>query len=240
MKNIPDKSIDLILCDLPYGKKVGKWDVVIPFDLLWKEYKRIVKDRRAILLFGIEPFSSIMRISNMDEFKYDWIWQKTRPSGFAHAKNMPLKDFELISVFSNGSINHASVSKKRMVYFPQGLSNLEKPKLMKNDPYRAISASFSARKSHHEYIRKIGNYPRTVIKFGSEGKPIHPTQKPVDLLEYLIKTYTVEGETVLDNTMGSGSTGVACVRTKRNFIGMEKEEKYFTIAKERIEKESTS
>ena len=226
MKEIPDKSIDMILCDLPYGTTACKWDVVIPFEPLWEQYKRIIKDNGAIVLFGSEPFSTELRHSNMKMFKYDWIWEKTKASGFLNAKKSPLRAHEVISVFY----------KNQPTYNPQYSFG--------HKPYKKINVSDGAT-SVYGKIDKTGivkesedgrRYPRSVIKFSNpNNKTIHPTQKPVALLEYLIKTYTNEGETVLDNCMGSGSTGVACVNTNRNFIGYELDEHYFQIAKERLE-----
>lgn len=226
MKEIPDKSIDMILCDLPYGTTACKWDSVIPFEPLWEQYKRIIKDNGAIVLFGSEPFSTELRHSNMKMFKYDWIWEKTKASGFLNAKKSPLRAHEVISVFY----------KNQPTYNPQYSFG--------HKPYKKINVSDGAT-SVYGKIDKTGiveeskdgrRYPRSVIKFSNpNNKTIHPTQKPVALLEYLIKTYTNEGETVLDNCMGSGSTGVACINTNRNFIGYELDEHYFQIAKERLE-----
>ena len=226
MKEIPDKSIDMILCDLPYGTTACKWDSVIPFEPLWEQYKRIIKDNGAIVLFGSEPFSTELRHSNMKMFKYDWIWEKTKASGFLNAKKSPLRAHEVISVFY----------KNQPTYNPQYSFG--------HKPYKKINVSDGAT-SVYGKIDKTGiveeskdgrRYPRSVIKFSNpNNKTIHPTQKPVALLEYLIKTYTNEGETVLDNCMGSGSTGIACINTNRNFIGYELDEHYFQIAKERLE-----
>ena len=222
MKDIPDKSIDMILCDLPYGTTACKWDVVIPFEPLWEQYKRIIKDRGAIVLFGSEPFSSYLRMSNIKQYKYDWVWDKVRPSGFQIAKYNPMKRHEIISVFQKGSN-----------WYPQ------KEKRDKPVKGRACSSSDSSPLKYNDGLVRTYDEknPQSIIVFSkqSDGKYIHPTQKPVALLEYLIKTYTLEGETVLDNCMGSGSTGVACINTKRNFIGIEKDDKYFEIAKKRIE-----
>ena len=232
MKDIPDKSVDMILCDLPYGTTACKWDVVIPFEPLWEQYKRIIKDRGAIVLFGNNPFTSIMIVSNLDAFKYTYAWDKiNRHTGYGNASFMPLKRHEDICVFC---FNGKPTFNKQMG---------------KGDPY---TAKRSGKKPG--VYENGGLYPKDGINTG-ERNPIsvlffkadnkkemgmHPTQKPVALLEYLIKTYTLEGETVLDNTMGSGSTGVACVNTGRNFIGIEKDDKYFEIAKKRIEEHLTT
>lgn len=233
MRDIPDKSIDAIIADLPYGTTACKWDTIIPFEPLWAQYKRIIKDNGAIVLFGAEPFSSALRMSNLVMYKYDWVWVKNGNSGdFAMAKNKPLSKNELISVFSFGTFGNGSANK--MKYNPQNL--VYSPKKVKKKDGGDSSAHRPGRKIRTvEFESEYTNYPNTILTF-SKDKGLHPTQKPLDLLEYLIKTYTNEGETVLDNTMGSGTTGVACVNTNRGFIGMELDDKYFEIAKERIEK----
>lgn len=223
MKDIPDKSIDMILCDLPYGTTACKWDIVIPFDKLWEQYNRIIKDNGAIVLFGSEPFSSKLRISNMKNYRYDWIWKKTKFSNFLCLKKQPARNYENICVFY----------KKQPTYNPQ---------MEKGEPYKDNGRKI--RKSNQQtfgvktqlpVINNGTRYPNSIIFFSNgNNKNVHPTQKPVALLEYLIKTYTNEGETVLDNCMGSGSTGVACINTNRNFIGIELEENYYKIACERI------
>lgn len=238
MKNIPDKSVDMVLSDIPYGTTACKWDVVIPFEPMWEQLKRITKDNGAICLFGSEPFSSHLRLSNLKMFKYDFYALKNKGlgCGFVHAKNQPIKTVETISVFSSGAIAHKGKNVKRMEYFPQGLIRAENL-IKKRGP--SSSGSFRLnieRPSHAEYCQEFTNYPDTQLDFKfNEGKRSHPTQKPVALLEYLIKTYTLENETVLDFTMGSGSTGVACKNLNRKFIGIEKDDKYFEIAKQRIE-----
>ena len=235
MKSIPDKSVDMVLCDVPYGTTACKWDNVIPFEPMWEQLDRIIKDNGAICLFGSEPFSSYLRMSNIKNFKYDWIWRKNTSAGFIHAKNMPLKKHEIISVFSNGSMGHKSVlGKKRMVYYPQGL--IPKKTVYHGNKKNCVNIIGERPSQKTDFISDFTNYPISVIetKEGSNNNFYHPTQKPVLLLEYLIKTYTLENETVLDFTMGSGSTGVACVNTNRNFIGIELDKKYFEIAKERI------
>ena len=231
MKNIPDGSVDLVLTDPPYGTTACKWDSVIPFEPMWEQLNRIIKPNGAICLFGSEPFSSALRMSNIKHFKYDWVWQKPRGTGHLNSKKQPLRDVENISVFY----------KKQCMYNPQyGYGK----------PYSALKAGKKTKLSESgkttygtfmngaEYRNDNSGfrYPKQVIKFGVvERGTMHQTQKPVALLEYLIKTYTNEGETVLDFTMGSGSTGVACVNTNRHFIGIELDEGYFNIAKRRIE-----
>jgi site-specific DNA-methyltransferase (adenine-specific) len=234
MQTIPDKSIDMILCDLPYGTTACKWDSVIPFEPLWAQYRRIAKPNAAIVLFGSEPFSSALRMSNIKQYKYDWIWHKTRPTGFAQAKNQPMRDYENIIVFSEGTAIHACQSKNRMTYNPQGLVPCSIIK--KQGKNGRTDTCFSKRVSHKElHLQNKTGYPRQVLSFASESKTVHPTQKPVALLEYLVYTYTNDGETVLDNCMGSGSTGVACMNTNRRFIGIELDENYYHISKKRIE-----
>lgn len=227
MKDIPDKSIDMILCDLPYGISACKWDIVLPFDSLWKQYKRIIKDNGAIVLFGSEPFSSLLRMSNAKMYKYDWVWEKTKASGFLNAHHAPLRAHEVISVFSSG----------KTTYNPQFIMGGGKPYKKLNVTDGATTVYGKIDKTGIIKESKDGRrYPRSVVKFSNGNyKSLHPTQKPVPLLEYLIKTYTNEGDTVLDNCMGSGSTGVACINLNRNFIGIELNHGYFEIAKERIE-----
>ena len=219
MKDIPDKSIDMILCDLPYGTTACKWDIVIPFDKLWEQYNRIIKDNGVIVLFGSEPFSSQLRMSNIKNYKYDWVWNKKIAGNPFIAKYQPLKTFENIMVFS----------KSKMKYNPQMTIGKTRKK-----------GGGKSKLFNVECTSNINNlyYPVAILEFSNAKRnQIHPTQKPVALLEYLIKTYTNEGETVLDNCMGSGSTGVACKHTNRNFIGIELDDNYFEIAKKRIEEE---
>lgn len=224
MKDIPDGSIDMILCDLPYGTTACKWDTVIPFEPLWEQYKRIIKDNGAICLFGSEPFSTELRHSNLKMFRYDWIWKKNNSTGFQLANKRPLKDYEVISVFY----------KKQPLYSPQGIIPFGKMNKRKS-----AGANWSELQSN-AYIQKYTNYPRQIQEFAYDKEKLHPTQKPVALLEYLVKTYTNEGDLVLDNCMGSGSTGVACVNTGRRFIGMELDEGYFEIAQKRINEAASS
>ena len=225
MKQIPDKSVDMILCDLPYGITACKWDNVIPFKPLWEQYNRIIKPNGAICLFGSEPFSSALRMSNIKNFKYDWIWDKKIPSGMSYARFQPMRQTENISVFCNG----------KTVYNPQMVKR-DKPITAKGGNKYSPSAPIQARKEGKDF-KKTYEYknPINIIVFDKIRKgSLHPTQKPVALCEYLIKTYTNEGETVLDNCMGSGTTGVACVNTDRNFIGIELDDHYFEVATERI------
>ena len=222
MKRIENKSVDMILCDLPYGTTACKWDTVIPFEPLWGQYNRIIKDNGAILLFGSEPFSSMLRISNIKGYKYDWIWNKKLAGNGVLAKKQPLKIHELISVFNS------------KIYYPQ-MTKGKPRKKMTNNP--RISKIFYGNSIAKEYYNDE-YYPLSIQEFTlanlRRGR-LHPAQKPVELLEYLIKTYTIENEILLDNCMGSGSTGVACLNVNRRFIGIEKDENYFNIAKKRIE-----
>lgn len=240
MKEIPSKSIDMILCDLPYGTTACKWDAVIPFEPLWEQYKRIIKDKGAIALFGAEPFTTELRHSNLEMFKYDWVWVKNNAVGFTNAKLKPMNKHETISIFSSGKTSNGNPN--NMPYFPQGLIPYGKEMRSGNKKGKDNTYWRPSLRSSNEggYIQQYTNYPTTVLYFDKVPKAVHPTQKPVALLEYLIKTYTREGETVLDNCMGSGSTGCACVNTNRNFIGIELDKKYFEIAKERIAEAETA
>lgn len=229
MKDIPDGSIDMILCDLPYGTTQNKWDTIIPFELLWEQYNRIIKDNGAIVLFGSEPFTSLLICSNIKQFKYNWIWQKNKCTGFLNAKKQPLNDNETISIFY----------KKQATYNPQMVKadKVYKRGMVIRDKENNIQQSdnYGEQKSFLQVDDGM-RYPKRIQYFNNNytREQLHPTQKPVELLEYLIKTYTNEGETVLDNCMGSGSTGIASINTNRKFIGIELDNTYFNIAKERI------
>ena len=233
MKGIEDKSIDAIITDPPYGTTNCKWDGIVDFDLMWEQLNRIIKPNGAIVLFGAEPFSSALRMSNIKNYKYDLIWDKKRPSNFPLAKYVPLKTCENIIVFSNmRATTGGRKGLETMKYYPQGLKDCNKTvtTTIKNSTGKTA-------KDFDSYKRQMTktNYPKDLIYFKQESTKVHPTQKPVSLMEYLIKTYTQENETVLDFTMGSGSTGVACYNTNRNFIGIEQDENYFNIAQNRIE-----
>lgn len=220
---VADKSVDLILCDLPYNVTACEWDILIPFDKLWEQYNRIIKDNGAIVLFGTEPFSTQLKMSNLKHYKYDWIWNKVRGVGFQIAKYRPMQQHEYISVFCNGKLNYYPIMKKRdKVKKSKNYGNSKVCRLQSNDNEERI------------YTEK---YPTSILTYSNASQKgrLHPSQKPTELLEYLIKTYTKEYEVVLDNCMGSGSTGVACINTNRNFIGIEKDDKYFEIAKKRME-----
>jgi len=229
MNDIDDKSIDMILCDLPYGVSACKWDSVIPFEPLWEHYKRIIKDNGAIVLTASQPFTSALVMSNIKMFKYEWIWEKSIAFGFVHAKNQPMKKHENVLVFSKAPMGHISLlGNKRMIYNPIGVIEsglktvMSKPKTLGARP----------KQDGKSYMSMTG-FPATVQKFVND-KGLHPTQKPVALFEYLIKTYTNEGELVLDNCAGSGTTAIACLKTNRNYILIEQETKYCDIANKRI------
>lgn len=234
LNDIPDGSVDMVLCDLPYGTTNYKWDTALPIPEIWCAYRRILKKPGVVALFCTEPFATNLRVSQMAWYKYDWIWKKNVVSGFIHAKNMPMRNYENISIFSNAPIGHASrLGDRRMLYNPQGLTECE---IYSNGIRHCGSGLIGRRPSHKAVIKQeFTGYPKMLIEFPSE-KGLHPSQKPVPLLEYLIRTYTNPGMTVLDNCMGSGSTGVACINTGRNFIGMELDPGYFEMAKQRIEK----
>lgn len=226
LKTIPDNSIDLILTDPPYGTTACKWDSIIPFEPMWKELKRIRKDNAAIVLFGSEPFSSLLRISSIDEYRYDWVWNKKKAANFAQSKFQPMKYHEMISVF---------YKKKSQFNRIKTDGTLVKRTSSKFNNADRIDAGLFAAVKYSDDYEPDKRLPKSILEFSKpSGKYLHPTQKPVPLLEYLIKTYTNEGDTVLDFTMGSGSTGVACKNLNRKFIGIELDEKYFEIAKHRI------
>lgn len=223
MRDIPDQSIDLILCDLPYGTTACKWDVILPFESLWEQYKRIIKDNGAIVLFGAEPFSSMLRISNLEMYKYDWIWDKIKGTGFLNAKKQPMRNHEIISVFY----------KRQCTYNPQKTAG---------HPRKVTSRSKNLQTEVYGFMNKdyqydsTERYPRSIQVFSTDtqNSSIHPTQKPVSLCEYLIRTYSNENDIVLDNCMGSGTTGIASINSNRKFIGIEKNEAYFNEAMKRL------
>ncbi|PGY43429.1 cytosine methyltransferase [Bacillus cereus] len=227
MKMIPDKSVDMILCDLPYGTTACKWDSIIPFDLLWKQYERIIKDNGAILLTASQPFTTKLIASNVKLFRYEWIWKKgDHVTGFPNANRMPLKNHENVLVFY----------KKLPKYYPQDLILLDKPIQKKEIRNMKVFGKRNNESLNNVYVKKYTNYPKSVIDFPRDSKTFHPTQKPVALFEYLIKTYTLEGETVLDNCMGSFTTAIACINTNRNYIGFEMDEEYWKLGNERVNK----
>jgi site-specific DNA-methyltransferase (adenine-specific) len=222
MQKIPDKSIDMILCDLPYGTTACKWDTIIPFEPLWEQYKRIIKDNGAIVLTASQPFTSALVMSNPDMFKYEWIWEKHQGTNPMSAKISPLKSHENILVFGYGKIKY-------------------NPQMEKGTPYSGFNSDhfqsevYGGGKSVHRENKEGSRYPKTVLRFTKDKrKRLHPTQKPVALFEYLIKTYTNEGDLVLDNCAGSGTTGVACKNLNRQFILIEKEPQYIDIINKRL------
>ena len=237
MRDIPDKSIDMILCDLPYGTTACKWDTVISFEPLWEQYKRIIKDNGAIVLTATQPFASTLVTSNIEWYCYSWYWHKNKPTGFPNANHMPLRDVEEIVVFSKGKPNPAAKIKTK--YYPQGIIENEKVK-KRNSKNTTVNNGEKDGSLNGIYFSKFSNYPRQLLKFNSQSKTTHPTQKPVALFEYLIKTYTDEGETVLDNCIGSGTTAIASINTNRNYIGIELDENYYEIAKNRVLQHSNS
>jgi len=234
MKSIKDAFVDLVLADPPYGTTACKWDSIIPLEPLWEQLKRIIKPNGVIVMTAAQPFTTALISSNMEWFKYCWYWKKPIPTGFLNCQNAPLKNIEDVCVFSPGASstsNKSDDNKNRMNYYPVGVKKtsiaarrIETKR--KDRAYKAVPQK--------EYQRTLENFPRALITFNVESNRVHPTQKPVSLMEYLIETYTRENDVVLDFCMGSGTTGIGCVNLNRNFIGIEKDEEYFKIAKERI------
>ena len=228
MDKVPDNSIDMILCDLPYGTTSCEWDTILPFEQMWQQYNRVIKENGAIVLFGTEPFSSYLRLSNLKHWKYDWIWHKSKCGSSFTSQYRPQQKHEIISVFT-------SKGEKTNYY----------PILQEGEPYVRHRHEKEDKINNHKFgvvkdsvtVNDGFRYPETVLFFPQQWRrqdQVHPTQKPVELMEYLIKTYTLEGMTVLDSCMGSGTTGVACLNTNRNFIGIELESSYFDICKRRL------
>lgn len=226
MNEIPDGSVDMILCDLPYGTTRNKWDSVIPLAELWTQYKRVIKKKCAIALFSQTPFDKQLGMSNIQDLKYEWIWRKNKSTGFLNSKKMPLKAHENILVFYDSL----------PTYNPQELVKKEKPTINKGNRGKKANGAGGTNygKATKDSVQEYENYPKDVLDFGVVMNPLHPTEKPVALLEYIIRTYTNDGGIVLDNTMGSGSTGVAALNAGRRFIGIELDPTYCGIAKERI------
>jgi len=222
MHAIPDGSVDMVLCDLPYGTTACKWDSVIPFEPLWAHYKRVCKPNAAIVLFGSEPFSSTLRVSNLAWFKYDWVWDKVKPGAFATAKHCPLRQHENVSVFYRNAGKYNPIMEVR--------DKVKRSKIYSSSDSASVKYNDGVQREYTE------RYPKSILTFSNadQSNKVHPTQKPVALMEYLIRTYSNPDELVLDNTMGSGTTGVACMKTGRRFYGIEKDEGYFKIAQERI------
>lgn len=220
LRTLPTASVDAVITDPPYGTTACEWDSVIPFEPMWEQLKRVATKSAAIVLFASQPFTSALVMSNPRMFKYEWIWKKEQGSNFQLAKIQPLKNHESICVFANG----------RAIYYPQGLQPC---RIVRSNKRKSGGLGHLAGVKQSHYVQTARNYPVSILTF-KRDRGLHPTQKPVDLLRYLTRTYTSEGETVLDFTMGSGTTGVACVLERRNFIGIEKDPKYFKLAKNRI------
>lgn len=224
MQRIPDKSIDMILCDLPYGTTQCAWDIIIPFDKLWGQYERIIKDNGAIVLTGTEPFSSMLRVSNLKLYKYDWVWDKVKGTGFLNAKKQPMRSHEIVSVFY----------KNQCTYNPQKTTGHQNKKTFRS---KHLQAEVYGKTDKDYFYESTERYPRSIQVFSTDtqNSSLHPTQKPVALFAYLVATYTNVGDTVLDNCIGSGTTAIACIKMCRNFIGFERSPKYFGIAQNRID-----
>ncbi len=230
MKNISNGSIDMILCDLPYGTTACKWDTIIPFDKLWEQYERIIKPNGAIVLTASQPFTSALVMSNPKMFKYEWIWKKTRYSGNLNATRMPLKAHENILVFAKGKAHYYPIKTNAPEHLIDKRKNIN-PSIVKDGGVYNGSKGFVNIRKKDDGTR----YPTTVQEFKNpNNNSLHPTQKPIELFEYLIRTYTNEGDLVLDNTAGSGTTAIACLNTNRQFIVMEKEQKYYDIILKRV------
>lgn len=225
MQQIKDKSIDMILCDLPYGTTDCRWDSIIPFELLWQEYKRIIKDNGAIVLTAAQPFTTKLIQSNMNMFRYCWYWIKNCPTGYPFAKFQPMRNIEDVCVFY----------KQAPIYNPQGLIKLDTPR-KKYRKERVDDGIYKESSLAGEFEVCFTNYPRQTLEFKCQREGLHPTQKPVALFEYFIKTYTNEGDTVLDNCIGSGTTAEACINTNRYYIGFELDNQHYNTTCKRIEK----
>lgn len=217
MNGIPDKSVDMILCDLPYGTTWAEWDSVIDFDKIWSQYNRVIKNKGAIVLFSNQPFTTRLINSNLTEYKYTWYWVKNSLGNYLNAKYQPLRKLEEINVFHNHK------------YYPQGVVPYNRVS------YRGSSSKTTMQNYKNNWLQTHTGYPHNVLEFDLDKNKLHPTQKPVKLLEYLIKTYTKEGEVILDNCIGSGSTAVAAIKTNREYIGIELKEEYVNMANKRIE-----
>ncbi len=231
MKDIPDKSIDMILCDLPYGTTACKWDTIIPFEPLWEQYKRIIKDNGAIVLTASQPFTSALVMSNVKMFKYEWVWLKSNKTGHLNGKCRPLKSHENILVYSK---SEARAGGKNMKYSPQGLIEINKTVTESRKDKGINHNYFRESRNKKQYTQQFSSYPDALLSFPQDKNKFHPTQKPVALFEYLIKTYTNEGDLVLDSCAGSGTTGVAARNLNRNFILIEQEQAYIDIINKRL------
>lgn len=233
LPRIRNESVDLICADPPYGTTENEWDSVIPLEAMWKQLRRVIKPQGAIVLTASQPFTTVLIVSAMDLFKYEWIWEKNIPTGHVHAKNKPMKKHENVLVFSKGTTVHESQSATRMNFFPQGVRHHE-VNLRANNNGRASDTVMARRPSHEaDFKVSAAGYPSSMLKYAREKKLEHPTQKPVDLFAYLIRSYTKPGDTVMDFCMGSGTTAVAAIGTGRSFVGVEQDPAYFAIAERR-------
>lgn len=236
MKRIPDGSIDAIICDLPYGTTKNAWDSLIPLDKLWEQYKRIIKPSGAIVLFSQQPFTSALVMSNPKMFRYEWIWEKEMGTGFLNANYAPLKSHENVVIFSSLAACYVKNPADAMVYYPQ---------MTDGKPYTCKQGKMEHNYDTKNMVAAIETknegkrYPKTVLRYSRDKDKIHPTQKPVELVRYLVRTYTKEGETILDNCMGSGTTAVACMKEKRHYVGFELSKDFFDKSIERIKKEQS-
>jgi site-specific DNA-methyltransferase (adenine-specific) len=236
LKNIPDNFVDSIICDPPYGTTSLSWDSVIPLDQLWTELKRVRKPYAPIVMFGSQPFTTVLINSNIEEFKYCLVWEKSKAANFQQAPNMPLKKHEDIVVFSDGVVGHKAQTNRRMTYNPQGI--IEVDKFVKRDKIEDPHGYYRENGIYKGYTQNVSNYPSSVLKFGNMHNPSHPTQKPLELMEWLVNTYSNENEVVLDFTMGNGTTCMAALQTGRKFIGIEKKLQYFDHATKWIQEQS--
>ena len=233
MKTLQNNSVDCVICDPPYGTTSLSWDSIIPLTDMWQELKRIRKPFSPIVMFASQPFTTTLINSNNDEFKYCLVWEKTKAANFQQAPNMPLKKHEDIVIFSDGVVGHKVQTPRRMTYNPQGV--IEVDHWIKRNKIDDPHGYYRENGVYKGYKQTVSNYPSSILKFGNAHNPNHPTQKPIDLMEFLVNSYSNENDTVLDFTMGSGSTGVAAIKNNRKFIGIELEKSYFDIAKKRIE-----
>lgn len=240
MKRLPDETVNLVLCDPPYGTTNCPWDSVIPLETMWEELLRVTTPLASFVFTASQPFSSILGASNIEMLKYSWVWEKNRPTGHVHAKNKPMKKHEDILVFSKGTTSHASQSSRRMIYNPQGLTPLKEPQTRRVNII-GDDTVLSFRESHRDTIRVVEGFPHTILRYNTPSTQdrVHPTQKPLDLFEYLVLTYSNTNDLILDFAMGSGTTGVACSNTGRSFIGIESDKTFFDIAKSRIDAHHT-
>lgn len=237
MKRIPDGSVDCIVCDLPYGTTRNQWDSVIPIDELWLQYKRIIKKNGAVVLFSQMPFTAILACSNLQMLKYELVWQKSNSTGFLNSKFAPMKIHENILIFSKSSACFVKNKTQAMTYNPQMIKG-NKPYVCKRNGTKSKKYDYK-NLSSCTTVSNGDRFPTDIVFFGNDKEKLHPTQKPVALIQYLIRTYSNEGDTILDNCMGSGTTAIACIKEKRNFIGFELNKEYYNKACKRIKLEQT-